>query len=57
MQLSEQELQRRKEREELMELGVNPYPADLFKVNVTAKGIHENYERRKTGAWVHRRKC
>ncbi len=48
MQLSEQELQRRKEREELMELGVNPYPADLFKVNVTTKGIHENYERRKT---------
>ncbi|MEM8894804.1 MAG: lysine--tRNA ligase [Bacteroidota bacterium] len=29
-------------------MGVNPYPADLFKVNVTAKGIHENYERRKT---------
>ncbi|MEQ8714409.1 MAG: lysine--tRNA ligase [Cyclobacteriaceae bacterium] len=48
MQLSEQEIQRRKEREELMEMGINPYPADLFKINVTASGIHENYERRKT---------
>jgi lysyl-tRNA synthetase class 2 len=48
MQLSEQEIQRRKEREELMEMGINPYPADLFKINVTAQGIHENYERRKT---------
>lgn len=48
MQLSEQEIQRRKEREELMDMGINPYPADLFKVNVTAAGIHENYERRKT---------
>lgn len=48
MQLSEQEIQRRKEREELMEMGINPYPADLFMVNVTSAGIHENYERRKT---------
>ncbi|MEQ9298001.1 MAG: lysine--tRNA ligase [Cyclobacteriaceae bacterium] len=48
MQLSEQEIQRRKEREELMEMGINPYPAELFKINVTAAGIHENYERRKT---------
>jgi lysyl-tRNA synthetase class 2 len=48
MQLSEQEIQRRKEREELMEMGVNPYPADLFPVNVNVEDILENYERRKT---------
>lgn len=48
MQLSEQELQRRKEREELIEMGVQPYPADTFTVNVTTKDILENYERRKT---------
>lgn len=48
MQLSEQELQRRKEREELIGMGVDPYPAALFPTNVTAADIHENYGRRKT---------
>ncbi len=46
--LTEQELQRRQAREELMQMGVDPYPPELFKVNVTAADIHENYERRKT---------
>ncbi|MDN3668283.1 lysine--tRNA ligase [Echinicola jeungdonensis] len=45
--LSEQEIERRKDREALMELGVNPYPAIEFPINVTAKDIHENYENRK----------
>ena len=48
MMLSEQELQRRKEREELLAMGVNPYPADNYEVNVTTRDIKENYERRKT---------
>ncbi|MFZ9044704.1 MAG: lysine--tRNA ligase [Cyclobacteriaceae bacterium] len=48
MQLSEQELQRRKERGELIAMGVDPYPAELFPVNVTTADIHENYNRRKT---------
>ncbi|SDJ84964.1 lysyl-tRNA synthetase, class 2 [Catalinimonas alkaloidigena] len=48
MSLSEQEIRRRHEREELMKLGIDPYPADLFDVNVTAEDIHRNYERRKT---------
>ncbi len=48
MQLSEQEIQRRKEREELMKLGIDPYPAALFEVNVSSRDIKENYERRKT---------
>ena len=47
MQLSEQEIQRRKEREELMAMGIDPYPAALFPVNVSTADIHQNYERRK----------
>ncbi len=46
--LSEQELERRKDREELIQLGVNPYPAEAFPINVTAEDIHRNYENRKT---------
>lgn len=45
--LSEQELERRKDREELMKLGINPYPAESFPINVTAEDIHKNYENRK----------
>jgi len=48
MYLSEQEIVRRQAREELLELGTNPYPSELFEVNVTTKNIHENYERSKT---------
>lgn len=48
MHLSEQELLRRKDREELIGMGIDPYPAALFPINVTAKDIHENYERQKT---------
>lgn len=48
MHLSEQEIQRRNEREALMKMGIDPYPAALFEINVTAADIHENYERRKT---------
>lgn len=48
MQLSEQEIIRRKGKEELEKLGINPFPAELFPVNVSAKDIHENYERSKT---------
>ncbi|MGY6546566.1 MAG: lysine--tRNA ligase [Cyclobacteriaceae bacterium] len=45
--LSEQEIERRKDREELMKLGINPYPASSFPINVTAEDIHRNYENRK----------
>jgi lysyl-tRNA synthetase class 2 len=47
MQLSEQEIQRRKDREELVSLGIQPYPPETFPVNVSAQDIHENYEKRK----------
>ncbi|XOV93396.1 MAG: lysine--tRNA ligase [Bacteroidota bacterium] len=44
--LSEQEIQRRKEREELIKLGIEPYPAATYEVNVSARDIKENFERR-----------
>jgi lysyl-tRNA synthetase class 2 len=45
--LSEQEQVRRNSMEELRKLGIDPYPAQMFEVNVTAKGILDNYEKRK----------
>lgn len=45
--LSEQEIERRKDREALINMGINPYPAISFPVNVTAADIHQNYENRK----------
>lgn len=44
MQLSEQEIQRRKSREDLMNMGVDPYPAETFEVNVTTDDIKQNFE-------------
>jgi len=32
MQLSEQEVIRRQSLEELLKLGINPYPAELFEI-------------------------
>jgi lysyl-tRNA synthetase class 2 len=46
-ELSEQEIVRRDALKRIKELGIDPYPADLFPVNVTAKDIHKNYERDK----------
>lgn len=42
--LSEQEIQRRDALTKLRELGINPYPADLYPVNILSKDIKENYE-------------
>jgi lysyl-tRNA synthetase class 2 len=43
MVLSEQELIRRQSLEELYKLGINPYPAELFEVNITADGFDKDY--------------
>jgi lysyl-tRNA synthetase, class II len=43
MQLSEQEIIRRQSMEELIKLGINPYPAELFDVNSTTQEILANY--------------
>ena len=47
MQLSEQEIIRREKLKALRELGINPYPADLFPVNHTSKQIKETFEENK----------
>ncbi len=41
--LSEQEQIRRNSLKELISLGINPYPADNYEVNVTAKEIHDKF--------------
>src|SRR5690349_9657594 len=46
--LSEQEILRREALKQLRELGIEPYPAEAYEVNVTASDIKENYERDKT---------
>ncbi|QHT67927.1 lysine--tRNA ligase [Rhodocytophaga rosea] len=48
MQLSEQEIKRREKREELLKMGIEPYPSELFEVNVTAEDINKNYTTHKT---------
>lgn len=47
MQLSEQEIIRREKLSKLQELGVNPYPANLFPVNYTSKQIKNDFEESK----------
>ncbi|MBO6608007.1 lysine--tRNA ligase [Psychroserpens sp.] len=44
MQLSEQELVRREKLAKLKDLGINPYPADLYPVDHTSKQIKEKFE-------------
>jgi len=44
MQLSEQEIIRRDKLTALRNLGINPYPADLYPVNQTSKQIKSNFE-------------
>ncbi|MEJ4089416.1 lysine--tRNA ligase [Galbibacter orientalis] len=44
MQLSEQEIIRREKLGKLRELGINPYPADLYPVDHTSKKVKQNFE-------------
>ena len=44
MQLSEQEVVRREKLGKLRELGINPYPADLFPLDSNSKAIKEQFE-------------
>jgi lysyl-tRNA synthetase, class II len=43
--LSEQEIVRRQEREELRQLGINPYPSETYEVTELSKDILENFEK------------
>ena len=45
--LNEQEIERRKDREALINLGVDPYPALSYPINANAADIHQNYANRK----------
>ncbi|NRT11038.1 lysine--tRNA ligase [Flavobacterium sp. 14A] len=44
MALSEQEIIRREKLQSLRNLGINPYPANLFPVNHTSKQVKESFE-------------
>lgn len=44
IKLSEQEIRRREELQELINLGINPYPPEEFTVNTTAKNIQDNFK-------------
>src|SRR5690625_4036701 len=48
MQLSEQERVRREKLNKLNELGINPYPAELFAITDNSKNIKENFEEGKS---------
>jgi lysyl-tRNA synthetase class 2 len=48
MQLSEQETIRRQAKEELEKLGINPYPADLYKVSHKISEIRKGFSEDKT---------
>lgn len=48
MELTDQEVFRRKAKEELETMGINPYPAPTFEVNATAQEIHEKYPKDNT---------
>ena len=47
MSLSEQEEQRRKSREEIIDLGIDPYPSDTFAVNTYTDEIKNNFNEKK----------
>lgn len=46
-ELSEQEVVRRSKLQDIKSLGIEPYPAEAFVINVSSKDIKENYERDK----------
>jgi lysyl-tRNA synthetase class 2 len=51
LQLSEQEQIRRKSLEELRKMGIEPYPAEMFPVDVHSRQILENFDDAKNEPW------
>lgn len=45
MELNEQEIQRRKDVEELRSMGIEPYPAAEYEVNTNSEEIKENFDK------------
>ncbi len=44
MLLSEQELQRREDLKAMIDLGINPFPSELFEINTSSEAIHKNFK-------------
>ncbi|MCP3933205.1 MAG: lysine--tRNA ligase [Bacteroidetes bacterium] len=44
MQLSEQEIVRRENLQKIIELGINPFPAEKFEVTAFAENVRKNYK-------------
>ena len=42
--MTEQEIQRRESLSKLREMGIDPYPADMFDVTANAREIIANYQ-------------
>ena len=47
MSLSEQEEQRRKSREEIIDLGIDPYPSETFDININSQEIKDDFDEKK----------
>ena len=47
MNLSEQEEQRRKSREEIIDLGIDPYPSETFDINTNSQEIKDDFDEKK----------
>ncbi|MEA3316445.1 MAG: lysine--tRNA ligase [Bacteroidota bacterium] len=47
LELSEQEIVRRKSLDEIIKLGVNPYPAEEYKTNISSEEILNTYDKEK----------
>lgn len=45
MELNEQEIQRRKDVEELRSMGIEPYPAAEYEINTNSEEIKENFDK------------
>ena len=47
MSLSEQEEQRRKSREEIIDLGIDPYPSETFDINTNSQEIKDDFDEKR----------
>ena len=47
MLLNEQEILRRQKRQELMDMGINPYPPELFEINANSEEIKSHFDAEK----------
>ena len=48
MSISEQELQRRQSLEDIIQLGLNPYPSEIFTINSSSEEIKNNFDEKKS---------